>query len=151
MDEETLYFNRSMNNLIGIRGSGKSSILEAIRYALDIELTKEKNEDLSYKEHLVKFVLGRGGKMSTTLKDEHGNVYHLEKTLGDIATSVYKNGEYKPGLKPTAIIKKTEQLRKLWRDEYKLIEDEGMQVNMDQSSIEIKIDFKAIKTILNPT
>lgn len=33
LDGSTLNLNHSMNNLIGIRGSGKSSILEAIRYS----------------------------------------------------------------------------------------------------------------------
>jgi chromosome segregation protein len=34
LDGQTLYFSPEVNTLIGIRGSGKSSILEAVRYAL---------------------------------------------------------------------------------------------------------------------
>jgi predicted ATPase len=38
LNGETIHFSPELNSLIGIRGSGKSSILEAIRYALAILL-----------------------------------------------------------------------------------------------------------------
>ena len=60
LDGSTLHLNPSMNNLIGIRGSGKSSILEAIRYSLDIDLTKQQNVDFEYKTNLVNALLGSG-------------------------------------------------------------------------------------------
>ncbi len=105
LDGSTLYLNHSMNNLIGIRGSGKSSILEAIRYALDIELTEKQNVDYPYKTNLVNALLGSGGKITSVLVDDQGNEYKAEKILGD-RTNIYKNGELQLGLKPNAIVKK---------------------------------------------
>jgi len=105
LDGSTLHLNHSMNNLIGIRGSGKSSILEAIRYSLDIELTEEQNEDFGYKNNLVNALLGSGGKITSILVDDQGKEYVAEKILGD-RTNIYKDGEIQLGLKPNAIIKK---------------------------------------------
>jgi predicted ATPase len=105
LDGATLHLNHSMNNLIGIRGSGKSSILEAIRYSLDIDLTKNKNLDFEYKTNLVNALLGSGGKIISVLVDDQGKEYIAEKILGD-RTNIYKDGELQLGLKPNAIVKK---------------------------------------------
>lgn len=105
LDGTHLNLNHAMNNLIGIRGSGKSSVLEAIRYALDIDLHKDQNEDIDYKIDLVNALLGSGGKITTELVDEHGREYVAEKILGD-RTNIYKDGALQLGLKPNAIVKK---------------------------------------------
>lgn len=105
LDDTTLHLNHSMNNLIGIRGSGKSSVLEAIRYALDIDLNKNQNVDFEYKVNLVNALLGSGGKITSVLVDDQGNEYIAEKILGD-RTNIYKDGELQLGLKPNAIVKK---------------------------------------------
>lgn len=105
LDGTTLNLNHSMNNLIGIRGSGKSSILEAIRYSLDIDLTKKQNVDYEYKTNLVDALLGSGGKITTTLVDDRGKEYVAEKILGD-RTNIYKDGDLQLGLKPNALVKR---------------------------------------------
>ena len=105
LDGTTVYLNHSMNNLIGIRGSGKSSILEAIRYALDIGLTKDRNVDFEYKNNLINALIGSGGKITCILVDDQGNEYKTEKILGD-RTNIYKDSELQLGLKPNAIVKK---------------------------------------------
>jgi predicted ATPase len=105
LDGSTLHLNHSMNNLIGIRGSGKSSILEAIRYSLDIDLTEKQNVDYDYKTKLVNALLGSGGKITTVLVDDQGKEYVADKILGD-RTNIYKDGELQLGLKPNAIVKK---------------------------------------------
>lgn len=105
LDGSTLHLNHSMNNLIGIRGSGKSSILEAIRYSLDIDLTEKQNVDYGYKTKLVNALLGSGGKITSVLVDDQGKEYVAEKILGD-RTNIYKDGELQLGLKPNAIVKK---------------------------------------------
>ncbi len=105
LDGSTLHLNSSMNNLIGIRGSGKSSILEAIRYSLDIDLTEKQNVDYDYKTKLVNALLGSGGKITSVLIDDQGKEYVAEKILGD-RTNIYKDGELQLGLKPNAIVKK---------------------------------------------
>jgi len=105
LEGSTLHLNHSMNNLIGIRGSGKSSILEAIRYSLDIDLTRNQNVDFEYKTNLVNALLGSGGKITSVLVDDQGKEYIAEKILGD-RTNIYKDGELQIGLKPNAIVKK---------------------------------------------
>lgn len=105
LDGSTLHLNHSMNNLIGIRGSGKSSILEAIRYSLDIDLNKNQNVDFEYKTNLVNALLGSGGKITSVLVDDQGKEYIAEKILGD-RTNIFKDGELQLGLKPNAIVKK---------------------------------------------
>jgi len=94
-----------MNNLIGIRGSWKSSILEAVRYALDIDLSKKQNVDFEYKNNLVNALLGSGGKITCILVDDQGVEYRTEKILGD-RTNIYIGEELQLGLKPNAIVKK---------------------------------------------
>src|SRR5262249_2240351 len=49
-------FSPHLNCLIGIQGSGKSSILESVRYALDIPFG-EKAQDKEYKTDLLPYVL----------------------------------------------------------------------------------------------
>lgn len=105
LDGTTLNLNHSMNNLIGIRGSGKSSILEAIRYSLDINLRSKQNVDSKYKTELVNALLGSGGKITSVLVDNQGNEYYVKKILGD-RTEIRKDGELQQGLKPDAILKK---------------------------------------------
>ena len=78
LDGEKLKFNSNMNNLIGIRGSGKSTILETIRYALDIEIPNEAR-DIEYKNELVENLLGSGGKIILKINDIHNNIYKIEK------------------------------------------------------------------------
>ena len=60
LDSIKYHSQNELNTLIGIRGSGKSSILESIRYALDLNA----NIDKDYKENLVKNTLGSGGEIS---------------------------------------------------------------------------------------
>lgn len=100
--ERKLSFNSAMNNLIGIRGSGKSSLLETIRYALDIPLGKNSHEP-EYKERLVQNFLGSGGKMTMELVDKHGRNFIVEKILGE-STNIYQDGQLQHNLKINAIL-----------------------------------------------
>jgi len=104
MVEKKLSLSSAMNNLIGIRGSGKSSILETIRYALDITLGKNSHEP-KYKDRLVQNFLGSGGKMQIELVNKHGQVFLAEKIYGE-STNVYLNGQLQNNLKVQAIINK---------------------------------------------
>ncbi|MCF0057168.1 TrlF family AAA-like ATPase [Dyadobacter sp. CY356] len=102
--DKKISFSASMNNLIGIRGSGKSSILETIRYALDIPLGKNSHEP-SYKERLVQNFLGSGGKLRAEFINKHGQVFISEKIFGE-SSVLYLNGELQHNLKIGAIINK---------------------------------------------
>jgi chromosome segregation protein len=89
-------FSPELNTLIGIRGSGKSSILEAIRYALNIDFGKNA-ADLEYKEGSVKNALGSGGKITLTAVDRHGQEYEVRRILGE-QPDVYIGGSLQPGI-----------------------------------------------------
>lgn len=85
-----------LNTLIGIRGSGKSSILESIRYALGIELPEKADSD-EYKRGSVKHALSSGGKVTLKAVDRHGNEYEIRRILGE-QPDVYVNGTLRPGI-----------------------------------------------------
>ena len=89
-------FSPHMNCLIGIQGSGKSSVLESIRYALDIPFG-EKSQDKDYKQALLPHVLKSGGKVIVEATDRHGTQYEVQRIFGH-QPDVYVNGVLHPGI-----------------------------------------------------
>ena len=85
-----------LNTFIGIRGSGKSSVLEGIRYALNIPFGT-KASDKEYKEGLVKHLLHSGGKIIIDAVDRRGQPYQIHRIL-DQRPDVYVNGQLQPGV-----------------------------------------------------
>ncbi|MCX8480329.1 MAG: hypothetical protein ORN58_00255, partial [Sediminibacterium sp.] len=102
-------FNPGMNNFIGIRGSGKSSLIETVRYALDIPIGNNAHEP-KYKERLVQHFLGSGGKLEVEMIDRNGKTYISERIYGESPTlfelSSNDEKELKYNLKSSAIINK---------------------------------------------
>ncbi|WP_462269749.1 TrlF family AAA-like ATPase [Desulfobacter sp.] len=96
LDGKSINFSSELNTLIGIRGSGKSSILEAVRYALEIEFG-EKALDTDYKKHLVEHVLGSGGKITLQATDQRGQQYEIRRISRE-KPDVYVNGILQPGI-----------------------------------------------------
>lgn len=96
LDGQTLHFSPELNTLIGIRGSGKSSVLEALRYALDIP-RGEKAQDLKYKDELVRHTLGSGGKVTLTCVDAYGQEFTISRIFRE-APNVYLDGKLQPGV-----------------------------------------------------
>jgi len=86
-----------LNTMIGIRGSGKSSILEVIRYVLDIPFG-DKAGDMEYKQKLIGFTLGSGGKVIITATDRYGQVYEIRRIWKENSSSVYVDGLLQPGV-----------------------------------------------------
>ena len=86
LDDKTIMLSPDMNNFIGIRGSGKSAIIEILRYALGIELKNA--ADTSYKDELVSYVLGSGGKVTLEFHGLDHKDYRIERILGQ-APSLY--------------------------------------------------------------
>ncbi len=89
LDETNIGFSPELNNFIGIRGSGKSSILEILRYTLGISLNNQAS-DKEYKNSLIEHVLKSGGKVITTIVDKLKKEYRIEKIYGQ-KEDVYEN------------------------------------------------------------
>ncbi|MBR1752155.1 MAG: AAA family ATPase [Ruminococcus sp.] len=88
-DGQTIHFSSSLNTLIGIRGSGKSAILESIRYILGIDPQADK----SYKTDLIKNIWGSGGKATLLIYDKHGRKYYISRILNERITVLDENGD----------------------------------------------------------
>ncbi|MDB2178875.1 TrlF family AAA-like ATPase [Citrobacter farmeri] len=94
LEGQTLHFSPGLNTLIGIRGSGKSSILEAIRYALDIS-RGEKALDTKYKDDLIRHTLGSGGKVTLTTCDIYGQEFTISRIFRELP-NVYLDEKLQP-------------------------------------------------------
>ena len=88
---KTIHFSPELNSLIGIRGSGKSSILEAVRYALGIHLD-DNTSDRQYRENLVDFTIGSGGKVVIRAVNAEGQRYEIRRILRESHSTVYFEG-----------------------------------------------------------
>lgn len=96
LDQQTIHFAPALNTLIGIRGSGKSSILEAVRYVLDIPYG-DKAMDQEYKQSLVRHTLGSGGKSTINAMDQYGQVFAISRIWGE-PSNVYHDERLQPGI-----------------------------------------------------
>ena len=81
LDQTEINLSPELNNFIGIRGSGKSSVLEILRYTLGISLGVQAS-DRDYKNSLIEHVLKSGGKVIITVVNEHKKEYRIEKIYG---------------------------------------------------------------------
>ncbi len=96
LDGERIIFSPELNCFIGIRGSGKSSIIEMLRYALGLSLTSS-SADNQYKSSLVEYALGSGGKVKVELIGEHGKYYRIEKIYNQKEVIYDEDGNIVPG------------------------------------------------------
>jgi predicted ATPase/Holliday junction resolvase len=98
LDGGRIPFSPEMSCLIGIRGSGKSAILECLRYALELPMPESSDEvDLNYKEGLVRFALKSGGKVVVEAQDAQGRMFEIRRILNE-HRDVYFEGELRPGV-----------------------------------------------------
>jgi predicted ATPase len=102
LDGKQICFSPELNNLIGIRGSGKSSILEIVRYALNIPFGSQA-VDKNYKDDLIKHVLKSGGKAIVEIVDRHGIIYRVERIYGQ-KEDIYKDNVLQQGITLDAIL-----------------------------------------------
>ncbi len=89
LDQTEINFSPELNNFIGIRGSGKSSVLEILRYTLGIPLGNQAS-DRDYKTSLIEHVLRSGGKVIVTVVTEHKKEYRIEK-IYEQKEDIYNN------------------------------------------------------------
>lgn len=86
-DHANLHFNSDLNCIFGIRGSGKSTIIESIRYALSLENLQQ---DKEYKKSLPHYFLGSGGSITLHVQDDSGRPYRIERISdGDQRVLIY--------------------------------------------------------------
>jgi predicted ATPase len=91
-------FSAEVNCLIGVRGSGKSAVLESLRHALELPMPESEEElDFKYKQDLVRFTLGSGGKVIVEAEDAQGRRYEVRRILGE-RKDIYYDGELRPGI-----------------------------------------------------
>jgi len=102
--DSKISFSSELNSLVGIRGSGKSAILEILRYALDIPLD-DKAMDKKYKEGLVKYVLGSGGKVIIEVMNRQKEIYRIKHIYGQ-EKDIYKYDNLQKGITLDAIFER---------------------------------------------
>ncbi|MEW6653286.1 MAG: TrlF family AAA-like ATPase [Bacteroidota bacterium] len=97
LNNESLLFNNNMNNLIGIRGSGKSTVLETIRYGLDVPFGSN-SKDTNYKSDIVYNLMRSGGMLEIVLKDKLNKSYKVQRVYNE-KPNVYRDDTLIPFLK----------------------------------------------------
>ncbi len=80
LDGYIMKFNQNLNCLIGGRGTGKSTTIELIRYALNIlpEIEEFRNQNLE----MVKDVLGKG-EICLLIKSKDGDIFRVERKYNE--------------------------------------------------------------------
>jgi hypothetical protein len=81
LDGLSIHFNENLNVLIGGRGAGKSSIVESLRYVLDLDAPGTDAKNLH--EGIVKNVLRPSTKISLLIKSQHPSprYYLVERSV----------------------------------------------------------------------
>lgn len=99
-----LTLSPDLNVLIGGRGVGKSALLEAIRYALDVQPITPSD----YRTELVKFALGSGGRVRLTVEQvltpDVRRRYRIERVLGEAPRVFELNPEKEVDLAPHDVL-----------------------------------------------
>jgi predicted ATPase len=79
LNGQTFSLSDQLTCLIGSRGSGKSSVIECLRFGLGLEPGES---DLKYKNGLVSGMLANGGEVSVTGKTKDGFAFEIRRPLG---------------------------------------------------------------------
>jgi ABC-type lipoprotein export system ATPase subunit len=98
LNDRKFHLNSELNCLIGSRGSGKSSLIECLRYGLDLPV----GEDSPYKENLVKAMMGNGGKISIEGYTDQDQEFKITRIHGNTPIVYLEGGESK--LRPIDIL-----------------------------------------------
>jgi chromosome segregation protein len=94
---KSIYFSPELNTLIGIRGSGKSSVLEVLRYVLEIPFG-EKAGDQKYKQELLGYTMGSGGKVVINAVDRNGQPCQIRRIWKENYSTIYIDNILQPGV-----------------------------------------------------
>ena len=117
--------NSGLNVLIGGRGSGKSTIIEAIRYALGLDYYSDMVEKIA--SDLMKNVISQGTKITVKIKSHKPTekVYLIERTFGNDPVVKNENGQILSDLRPSDVVPKIDlfgqhEIAEIARDSNKL-------------------------------
>ena len=146
--DNQIAFSPELNVLIGGRGVGKSAILEILRYGLDLD----SHIYSEYREGLVSFILGNGGKVTIYLQnflgDELYREYRIERIFGEEPRVFELNPEKEYPLNPKQIFSdKGIPLFFGQKEIYGIIRDESKKLDLiDQIIGKTAIDKQNEKT-----
>lgn len=91
LDGREAQLNRNLNCLIGGRGTGKSTVIEHIRYAFDIDSSDPRVKE-NY-ENLVEKTLGPGGDIEIHVRDKDDNHYIVRRRYEEEPQILNSEGE----------------------------------------------------------
>jgi hypothetical protein len=107
LEGAAIHFNENLNVLIGGRGTGKTTIIESLRYVLGIEPIGE--EAKKAHEGIVRNVIKSGTKISLLVRSHHPsrNVYLIERTVPNPPVVRDIDGQILP-LNPSDVVPQVE-------------------------------------------
>lgn len=107
LDGAAIHFNENLNVLVGGRGTGKSTVIESLRYVLGLEPLGE--EARKAHEGIVRNVLRSGTKISLLVRSHRPNKqdYRIERTIPNPPVVRDHNGTIL-NLAPSAILPQVE-------------------------------------------
>lgn len=107
LDGAAVHFNENLNVLVGGRGTGKSTVIESLRYVLGLDPLGE--DARKAHEGIVRHVLGSGTKISLLLRSHRPNKqeYRIERTIPNPPVVRDQNGNIM-NLAPSAIAPQVE-------------------------------------------
>ncbi len=102
-DSVSVPLNAGLNTIIGVRGGGKSSLLETIRFGFGLRATQE---DQQYKDEVVIRLLGHGGQVDLVFFDEcQREQYIVRRVYGHDAQVFDSHGKLKIDLPAESLMK----------------------------------------------
>jgi predicted metal-dependent phosphoesterase TrpH len=107
LDGAAIHFNENLNVLVGGRGTGKSTVIESLRYVLGLEPLGEDAQKAH--EGIVRNVLRNGTKISLLVRSHRPNKqeYRIERTIPNPPVIRAQNGEIL-NMTPAAIVPQVE-------------------------------------------
>ena len=107
LDDTAIHFNQNLNVLVGGRGAGKSTVIESLRYLLDLEPVGE--EARKAHQGLVRQVLRSGTKVSLRVRSYRPGKqeYQVERTVPNPPVVRDENGQLS-NLLPSDILPRVE-------------------------------------------
>lgn len=107
LDGSAIHFNQNLDVLVGGRGTGKSTVIESLRYVLGLEPLGV--DALKAHEGIVKNVLRNGTKISLLVRSYRPNEqeYLIERTIPNPPVIRVRNGDIL-NLTPSAIVPQVE-------------------------------------------